>query len=88
MLQNNLKETWKINLLRWKTYFVIYYDVVFQITYTEVGVLNGDTNTMMTEKENHILESLLPGRNYSISVQAVSNQVQSDPVITYQATSK
>ncbi|KAL1116196.1 hypothetical protein AAG570_005691, partial [Ranatra chinensis] len=58
----------------------------YKISCTEVGILNGDTNEMDTDKTNHILESLLPGRNYSITVQAVSNQVKSDPVTCYQAT--
>ncbi|BET01485.1 protein-tyrosine phosphatase 10d [Nesidiocoris tenuis] len=58
----------------------------YKISYTEVGVLNGDTNTALSDVTTHVLESLLPGRNYSISVQAVSNSVESDPVNTYQAT--
>ncbi|XP_073996604.1 protein tyrosine phosphatase 10D isoform X2 [Rhodnius prolixus] len=58
----------------------------YKISYTEVGVLNGDTNTMVTDKTEHVLESLLPGRNYSISVQAVSNSVESNAEIAYQAT--
>ncbi|KAF6198980.1 hypothetical protein GE061_007003 [Apolygus lucorum] len=58
----------------------------YKVSYTEVGVLNGDTNTMMTDLTSFVLESLLPGRNYSIAVQAVSNSVESEPEVTYQAT--
>lgn len=64
------------------------FSLTLQISYTEVGVLNGDTNTMVTDKTEHVLESLLPGRNYSISVQAVSNSVESNAEIAYQATSE
>ncbi|XP_014240929.1 tyrosine-protein phosphatase 10D isoform X2 [Cimex lectularius] len=58
----------------------------YKISYTEMGVLNGDTNTMYTENTQLILESLLPGRKYSIAVQAVSNQQESHEKITYQST--
>jgi cadherin 5 type 2 (VE-cadherin) len=33
-----------------------------------------------------LLESLLPGRNYSISVQAISNGMESNETSIYQAT--
>lgn len=37
----------------------------------------GDSNTVTTNQTKIELETLLPGRNYSISVQAVSKDIQS-----------
>lgn len=61
----------------------------YKINYSTVGrdhgrsavaaVGNGKTNryTMKTNQTTYVLESLLPMRNYSISVQAISNHVDS-----------
>ncbi len=62
------------------------YQESFKISYSEAESLNGDSNTMIVETEECELDSLLPGRNYSISVQAVSNQIESNETTIYQAT--
>lgn len=82
-----LKDTGDV-MLSWKPDNSSYQEH-FEISYTEVsysGVLNGDTNSMETASTSFLLESLLPGRNYSITVMAVSNGIRSNSVITYQAT--
>nr|CAD7427319.1 unnamed protein product [Timema monikensis] len=58
----------------------------FKITYHEVEQFNGDSNTMFVDKQYAVLESLLPGCNYSITVQAVSNSVESNETSVFQAT--
>jgi hypothetical protein len=59
----------------------------YQVSYHEVESFNGDSNSLFVEKAGPLLlESLLPGRNYSISVQAVSNGVDSNETSLYQAT--
>jgi hypothetical protein len=52
-----------------------------------VESFNGDNNSLYVEKAGTLLlESLLPGRNYSISVQAISNGMESNETSIYQAT--
>lgn len=41
----------------------------FKISYHEVETYNGDSNTILSNNTSVMLESLLPGRNYSITVQ-------------------
>ncbi|RZF35702.1 hypothetical protein LSTR_LSTR009570 [Laodelphax striatellus] len=64
------------------------YQEIYKVSYAEVEILNGDSFSMFTQESSQILkkESLLPGRNYSITVQAVSNQVESNESTIYQAT--
>lgn len=62
------------------------YQESFKISYLEAESLNGDSNTMFVDTEEYELDSLLPGRNYSISVQAISNQMESNETTIYQAT--
>ncbi|XP_059616511.1 tyrosine-protein phosphatase 10D isoform X1 [Phlebotomus argentipes] len=50
----------------------------YKISYHEVEIYNGDSSTMNTDKTTYPLETLLPGRNYSITVQAVSAKVESN----------
>jgi len=45
-------------------------------------------NTVTVKEPKFLMSSLFPGRNYSISIQAVSNGVESDKVAIFQATSK
>jgi cadherin 5 type 2 (VE-cadherin) len=60
-----------------------------QVSYHEVESFNGDNNSLYVEKAGTLLlESLLPGRNYSISVQAISNGMESNETSLYQATRK
>jgi receptor-type tyrosine-protein phosphatase beta len=54
----------------------------------ETYIGDRDTNSMIIEGTSAQLESLLPGRNYSITVQAVSNHVESNGSSIYQATSE
>lgn len=54
------------------------YQEEYKISYHEVEAFNGDASTMTTNQTTYVLESLLPGRNYWITVQAVSKKVESN----------
>ncbi|XP_017888452.1 tyrosine-protein phosphatase 10D isoform X1 [Ceratina calcarata] len=59
----------------------------YKLQYHEVETtIGGDSNTLTTENTKVTLEALLPGRNYSIIVQAISNKVESNETILYQVT--
>lgn len=58
----------------------------YRITYHEVETLNGDASIMTTDKTTYLLESLLPGRNYSITVQAISKKVESNETTIFVLT--
>lgn len=62
----------------------------YKISYHEVESLtqlNSDSsNTMFTNKTNSILEALLPGRNYSLTVQAISKKIESNETTIYVVT--
>lgn len=59
-----------------------------QVVYQEVERYNGDSRTQIVT-DTSAAEDLYPGRNYSISVAAISNDVESDPASQiYIATSK
>lgn len=62
------------------------YQEEYKVSYSEIEILNGDSNSMTTDKTEYVLESLLPGRNYSITVQAVSAGMESNETTIYQAT--
>jgi len=59
-----------------------------QITSQEAEAFGGDVNSVLVEHPQFLMSSLFPGRNYSISIQAVSNSMESDQVQIFQATSK
>ncbi|XP_012279884.1 tyrosine-protein phosphatase 10D isoform X2 [Orussus abietinus] len=58
----------------------------YKLLYHEVETSIGDSNTLTTEKTRITLEALLPGRNYSIIVQAISNKAESNETVLYQVT--
>ena len=58
----------------------------YKIVYHEVETINGDSSTMNTDKTEYALNNLLPGRNYSISVQAVSKKMESNETTIYEVT--
>ncbi|XP_014486932.1 PREDICTED: tyrosine-protein phosphatase 10D isoform X5 [Dinoponera quadriceps] len=59
----------------------------YKLQYHEVETtIGGDSNTLTTDKTKVTLEALLPGRNYSIIVQAISNKIESNETVLYQAT--
>ncbi|XP_011870698.1 PREDICTED: tyrosine-protein phosphatase 10D isoform X5 [Vollenhovia emeryi] len=59
----------------------------YKLQYHEVETtIGGDSNTLTTDKTKVTLEALLPGRNYSIIVEAISNKVESNETVLYQAT--
>ena len=70
----------------------------YRITYQEVldgnppsasdvtGLNAADASVIVTSSTQFVLTSLLPGRNYSLSVIALSNGMESDDVVVYQAT--
>lgn len=67
---------------------LIYSLFTHQVVYQEVETFNGDSRTRVVT-ETHAVEELYPGRNYSITVAAVSNSIESDPASQiYIATSK
>lgn len=58
----------------------------YKISYHEVETFNGDASTMNTNKTKYAMETLLPGRNYSITVQAISKKMESSETTIYVAT--
>lgn len=58
----------------------------YKVSYHEVETFTGDSSTVTTDQTEIPLESLLPGRNYSIMVQAISNKVESNESIMYVTT--
>ncbi|ENN80085.1 hypothetical protein YQE_03484, partial [Dendroctonus ponderosae] len=58
----------------------------FLVSYHEVESTTGDSNVVATNQSKIELETLLPGRNYSITVQAVSKDVQSKEQSIYVVT--
>nr|XP_036218384.1 tyrosine-protein phosphatase 10D isoform X3 [Bactrocera oleae] len=58
----------------------------YRIAYHELETFNGDTSTFTTDRTSTILESLLPGRNYSLSVQAVSKKMESNETTIFVVT--
>lgn len=50
----------------------------YKVSYHEVESSAGDSNTVTRNKTKIMLDTLLPGRNYSIAVQAVSKKVESN----------
>lgn len=62
------------------------YEEEYKISYHEVEAFNGDSSTMNTNQTSYILESLLPGRNYSLTVQAISKHMESNESTIYVVT--
>ncbi len=60
----------------------------FQVSYHELETYNGDSRSMTVHDPYFALSNLMPGRNYSISIQAVSNGIESAERSIFQATSK
>ncbi|XP_069691312.1 tyrosine-protein phosphatase 10D isoform X2 [Periplaneta americana] len=58
----------------------------YKVSYHEVESFNGDNNSVFVDKPGTQLEALLPGRNYSIFVQAISNGMESNETSLFQAT--
>ncbi|XP_037894870.1 tyrosine-protein phosphatase 10D isoform X1 [Glossina fuscipes] len=58
----------------------------YRIVYHELETFNGDTSTLSTERTRFSLESLLPGRNYSVSVQALSKKMESNETTIFVVT--
>ncbi|CAG9762794.1 unnamed protein product [Ceutorhynchus assimilis] len=58
----------------------------FLVSYHEVESTTGDSNTVTTNQTKIELETLLPGRNYSVTVQAVSKDMQSKEESIYVVT--
>ncbi|XP_048512259.1 tyrosine-protein phosphatase 10D isoform X3 [Athalia rosae] len=59
----------------------------YKLFYVEVDKLTADDSTLfIVDKPRETLHTLLPGRNYSISVQAISNKAESKESVIYQVT--
>ncbi|XP_068214254.1 tyrosine-protein phosphatase 10D-like isoform X1 [Palaemon carinicauda] len=57
----------------------------FSILYQEVETFNGDSKTKVVKDKIDVNE-LYPGRNYSLSLSAISNGIESELTITSIAT--
>ena len=57
-----------------------------QVEYHELQTLNGDSSSVSVSEPRFSMENLQPGRNYSIAVRAVSNNIESVPSTAFQAT--
>jgi hypothetical protein len=60
------------------------------VTSQEAETFAGDVNQIVVDEPKLLMSNLspAPGRNYSISIQALSNGVESEEVVLYQVTSK
>ncbi|CAM1318251.1 Uncharacterised protein g6905 [Pycnogonum litorale] len=58
----------------------------YKVTYREMDLFTGDSSVFVVRDKRFTLEQLLPGRNYSISVIAVSRDVESKPATIFQST--
>lgn len=58
----------------------------YKISYHEIEAFTDDTSTMYTNKTNYILGTLFPGRNYSVTVQAISKKMESDETTIFVIT--
>lgn len=58
----------------------------YRITSQEAEAFGENVNSVIVEHPRFQVSSLFPGRNYSISIQAVSNGIESEEVSIYQAT--
>ena len=65
-----------------------YINLVAQVTYHELETFNGDSSSLVVADTSFSLAQLQPGRNYSIAVAALSNNMESVAVPRYQATSE
>ncbi|XP_068226432.1 tyrosine-protein phosphatase 10D-like [Palaemon carinicauda] len=54
----------------------------YQILYQEVETFNEDSRTKVVTDKIDVNE-LYPGRNYSLSVSAISNGIESEPTVTF-----
>ena len=64
---------------------------VYKITYYELEAIKGefgDSSSVYTDDTSFSLTNLQPGRNYSISISAVSHGIESVQRSIFQATSK
>lgn len=52
--------------------------MLLQVSYHEAGPSRDDSNTLMTSDVSVPLKTLLPGRNYTVTVSAVSRGVESN----------
>jgi hypothetical protein len=57
------------------------------VTYHELETFNGDSSSVTVHEPYFALSNLQPGRNYSISIQAVANGIESVDRSIFQATS-
>ncbi len=64
------------------------YQDEYKITYSELETFNGDSSSVYVADTYFSLSNLQPGRNYSLSISAVSKGVESLERTMYQATSK
>ncbi|XP_072759722.1 proto-oncogene tyrosine-protein kinase ROS-like isoform X2 [Anoplolepis gracilipes] len=59
----------------------------YKLQYHEVETtIGGDSNTLTINNKTKVILTLLPGTNYSIIVQAISNKVESNETVIYKAT--
>ena len=68
--------------------YTILFMFFLQITYHELESFNGDSSSVFVSEPYFPMSNLLPGRNYSIAVQAVSKGIESVERSIFQATSE
>jgi hypothetical protein len=64
------------------------YQDEYKITYYELETFNGDSSSVVVSDTYFSLSNLQPGRNYSLSISAVSQGIESVERSIFQATSK
>ena len=60
----------------------------YRIKYHELETLNGYPTNILVKEPYFTMENILPDRNYSISVWAISNEMDSTPMTIFQSTSE
>ncbi|XP_060530895.1 tyrosine-protein phosphatase 10D-like isoform X2 [Cylas formicarius] len=84
-LQSTLDETTGTVTIAWKSNPESTQDS-YLVSYHEVESTTGDSNTVNTNRTKIDLETLLPGRNYSVAVQAISKDMESKDETIYVVT--
>ncbi|XP_055949262.1 tyrosine-protein phosphatase 10D-like [Argiope bruennichi] len=58
----------------------------YRVKYNDMEAFNSGGSLLVVQNTSINLTSLLPGRNYSISVSAVSKKISSEPTVVFQPT--
>ena len=86
-IQTLIDENTKEATISWEPNPDSYQDE-YKITYYELETFNGDSSSVFVQDSFFSLSNLQPGRNYSISISAVSQGIESVERSIFQATRK